>query len=65
MLKQENTSLKKITTNIFDPKKFTYVRAEGITPDSTPEEDARAIDEMSRAMVQAIFGVSVDGKPEI
>ncbi len=64
MSKQENTSLKKITTNISDPKNFTYVRAAGITSDSTPEEDAKAIEEMSRAMVQAIFGVSVDEKPE-
>lgn len=56
MSKLGNTSQKKITTNISNPNKFTYVRAPGITKDSTPEEDAAAIAEMSKAMVDAIFG---------
>ncbi len=65
MSKQTNTSSKRITTNISDPKNFTYVRAPEITPDSTPEEDQAAIEEMTRAMIKAIFGMDVEKKEDI
>lgn len=37
-------------------KKLTYVRSGRLKADMTPEEDARAINEMSEAIVDAIFG---------
>ncbi len=57
MSKQGITSLKKTTTNSYDSKKFTYVRSPRFTPDMTSEEEARAINEMSEAIVDAVFGV--------
>jgi len=37
-------------------KKLTYIRSGRLKADMTPEEEARAINEMSEAIVDAVFG---------
>ncbi len=43
------------------PKK-TFARPAGLTPDSTPEEDQAAIEAMSKAFVEKMFGVDLSKK---
>jgi hypothetical protein len=43
-------------------KKLTYVRSDRLKADMTPVEEAKAINEMSEAIVDAIFGKDFGSK---